>query len=241
MPYRRRRRTYRRRTRGTRRTSTRSYRRKWRRSRAAKSNSVMVKLRVGTTITGTTVGANVQYAIGGATTSAFASISVYNPWVPYNNTPGTADPALPRYSALYDLGKVCAIKLHYTPYSQASAESAVAFPPLWACLNPDDPLTQGTPIGYAQASDYAFPRQCDMAKPWKVYYKLRRFVGGYVDQTVAPPPVVVYPGGYYNTAGANTCPGFASIYLISDSNQMTSAITYGKLIITYYMKFKDRF
>jgi hypothetical protein len=204
--------------------SFRRYRRKFskkRRSHKA-SNKCLTKFRS-------------QYTITAGTASAIQlTVSLYNPQLSFNNgVSGTIDPSFATYQALYDIGKVCAIKLRWVPFYQAASQS-ITYSPMYSCTDPDA-ATGGGIITEASMLQYNSFRVHDMQKPFKIYFKCRKLTqitnsGNTIEQT--------YPGGYYNILNASVMPDVGVLWL--QANGLTSGITYGTFILTYYFKFKDR-
>lgn len=147
--------------------------------------------------------------------------SMTNPGAYYNG--GSVLQDLSNFTALFDNYRICAVKLKYIPSRPSDSSSTTTYLPCYVVPDFDDE-TALTSI--AQAVQYERMRVKDLSKPWKFYVKVPK-----INSTTANS--VGY--GWFDLA---TSPNQAGIKFFATG--LSTSATYGTIIATYYIAFKNR-
>lgn len=124
-------------------------------------------------------------------------------------------------SSLFDSFRTCAMKWQFVPQFPNDTSVTTGFFPLYVGFDVD---SNGTPIGsIADALQYENVRIKNMYRPWKFYTKV-------------PKTAASKQQGWCDIATPADC--FGSIW--GYGNGFDVSQTYGQMIITYYIKCKDR-
>lgn len=154
-----------------------------------------------------------------------SSAGVIDSTTSFNNDPSLAQDwgAL---TTLFDSYKVSAMKIKYQPVAPNDEYATRINNPLYVvadCDTPTNPITSAN-----VAIQYENCKMMDSVKPWSYYYK-------YPKQTSSANNLVILAGGYRDIAVTT-----ASAGIFVWGNGLTTAVTYGIVIVTYYIACKNR-
>lgn len=148
-------------------------------------------------------------------------LSMTNPGAYLNGA--SALPDLSSLTALFDNGRICAIKVKYIPMRPFDASSVTNYLPCYIVPDFDDETALA---GVAQATEYERMKVKDLSKPWSYYIKVPK-IGSTVANSVSY--------GWYDLA---TMPNQAGIKFYATG--LNTSASYGTIIATYYVAFKNR-
>ncbi len=139
------------------------------------------------------------------------------------------------YNALFDSYKVSAIKVKYIPYLYQDPSGTTLFTPLgFTCRSNQTDAGNITTLSDILDEDHY--RLLDLRKNWKIYRKVRPIRSA---EITAGTSAVIQSGGWLSTADDKK-PIIGSPLLMFAAQNLSSGKTYGKLIVSYYVRFKDR-
>lgn len=137
---------------------------------------------------------------------------------------------IPEFSdiqALFDSYKVTGVKLHYQPHLPNDTSVTTGYTPLYIVNDPDSPSALLGSV--AQAIEYDSLKVRNLFRPWKVYYKYPKIT------QVPSGSAIVLSNGWLDIDNPI---GTSSVATYADGLDIST--TYGELIITYYVKCKNR-
>lgn len=142
-----------------------------------------------------------------------------------NNDP-TGYPEFSSIASLFDVYRVCAMKIQFFPYLPNNTSLTTSYAPFYVIydLDTESPLTSST-----DAIQYDRVKLKNLYRPWSFYTRIPKItVSGQHTSTV-------FQGGWIDCANPFTV---GAIRTFSDNlNQST---TYGKILTTIYLKAKMR-
>lgn len=127
-------------------------------------------------------------------------------------------------STLYDAYKITGIKAHYIPTLPNDTSTVTGYWPLYLAVDQNDAVA---PTNVATMLDYDNMVVKNMYKPWKIYRRVYNQSG--VSGTT------VFNGGYKPTTITTATAG---IKYYGNGFDLTTA--YGQVIVTLYMKVRER-
>lgn len=156
------------------------------------------------------------------------TVSTTNPGAYYDGA--SALPDLSNLTALYDQGRICAIKLRFIPNYPNDLASFANYKPVYIVRDDDDASLASSISEMVQYENFKVK---NLFMPWKYYTKCPRVVGAAAGTAF----VNVGSMGWFDLAAAQS---LGAIKIYADGLNTASNNTYGQLVITYYIAFKSR-
>lgn len=133
------------------------------------------------------------------------------------------------FGAIYDQYRVCAIKLHWIPLLPNNVSSSTEYSPFYVVADWDSG-TMNT-LTTAEAIEYGNLKVKNLYRPWKIYYRIPRGFNTEASATMV---------GSLGWMDVDATQAIGTIQGTIGSNPITGSTTYGQLICTYYIAFKNQ-
>lgn len=135
---------------------------------------------------------------------------------------------------LWDSYRVCGIKLKYIPHNPNNTVNAF-FQPVYGIIDYNNLDTSSPFSGFNQILQYERMKTFNLYKPWKWYIRVPKYTGATTSSVGVG--VITQQRGFFNTS-TGELPAVGCWYLYAED--LNPSTTYGTLVITYYLAFKNR-